>query len=94
MTPRRPINQTAKPPDIEDGKAEVKFAVNESDAREFDAIADDLDISPNTLIYEGIAQLLTDHGKGLPAPLVEHLEAHGRPLPPGAKRAAKVFRFH
>ena len=94
MTPRRPINQTRKQPEAKSGKVTITLTVTESEGRKIEAIADDLDMSDDTVIHEMIAFWLTKHEVALPDSLVEHLEANGRPLPQGARRAPRQFRCH
>jgi predicted DNA-binding protein len=57
-------------------------------------LAAELGVSKTTIVNEAIALLFRDEGVALPSPLVEHLKAHGRPIPPGAKREKPKAGLH
>ena len=93
MITRRQINPANLSPDVE-GYELLATTLTAKQARQLDAIKEALDVSDATFLHEGVALLLTEHGAALPAPLVEYLETHERPIPPGAKRAPKTYKFH
>jgi hypothetical protein len=94
MITRRRTNPANLSPDVEQRYELVATTLTAEEARQWDAIKEALDVSDATLLHEAIAEVLAAHGHALPAPLVEYLETHGRPLPPRAKRAPKTYKFH
>jgi hypothetical protein len=93
MITRRQINPANLSPDVE-GYELLTTTLTAEEARQWDAIKEMLDASDAMLLHEGLALWFTEHGAALPAPLVEYLETHGRPIPPGAKLAPKAYKFH
>jgi hypothetical protein len=94
MGTRRRTIPASLSPDVEPRYELLATTLTAEEARQWDAIKDLLDVSDATLLHEALAFVFTEHGEALPAPLVEYLETHGRPMPPGAKLAPKTYKFH
>jgi hypothetical protein len=94
MIARRRTNPANLSLDVEQRYEWLATTLTAEQARQWDAIKEMLDVSDATLIHEAIALWFTEHEAALPAPLVEYLEKHGRPIPPGAKLAPKTYKFH
>jgi len=94
MITRRRTNPANLSLDVEQRYEWLAITLTAKEARQWDAIKEASEVSDATLLHEAIAEVLAAHGQALPAPLVEYLETHGRPLPPRARRAPKTYKFH
>jgi hypothetical protein len=74
------MSDTKQRPDRE-GKRSLAAYVDPATLRAVKMLAREQRTTSAAIIHEAIGLVLARHGKPLPQPAIEHLQAHGRPLP-------------
>jgi hypothetical protein len=72
-----------------DGLAFIKAEISEEKARKLEELSTKLHVPLDVLLDEAMALLFRDAGVPLTPEMAANLEAHGRPIPHGAKISEK-----